>query len=273
LKGSLKIKLDPLKDISKISDSYFIKLESKRFEPTLEVSVSLRNPITGKEYNITSKPVMTVTKTFPPFRGDGVVENVDYPGNKNIEITNNSNGNANRTSNNTNSKSTLEEKSNQKISKDTKDSKNKTPNTTATTNNKPSKPSGDPIDPAEFTAEELNDPDIADNLNSVKVLQFKIDQVQADINKIEGRAPPKLREKLLKFKCRKNVLEQQLGDGISIDDYIVIMNKQLMKDQKLIKYFEQEKKIEQGKKVAERIPILIKEIQEAIDFSKSQKKK
>lgn len=244
----MKIKLDPLKEISKISDTFSFKLEKqKTYDPNLEVSITLRTPISGKEYNIISKPVMTITKTFPPFRGDGVVESVEYPSsNKKITVS--------------------DDVLLKPTQKETKQQKNENP--------RPSKPANkEQIDTSEFSQEELNDPDTPDNLNSVKVLQFKIDQVQSEINKIEGRAPPKLREKLLKFKCRKNFLEQQLGDSISIDDYIVIMNKQLTKDQKLIKYFEQQNNKEQGKKVAERIPILINEIKEAIDFSKTQKKK
>lgn len=127
------------------------------------------------------------------------------------------------------------------------------------------------IDASEFTKEELIDPDIADNLNSVKVLDFKIAKVQKEIDSIEGRAPPKLREKLLKYKVRKNVLEQQLGESMSIESYILLMKKQLDKDKRLVQYFEQNGMNEQGKKVAERMPIMIKEMEEAIDFAKSKK--
>jgi hypothetical protein len=222
--------------------------------------VTIRQPIAGKEYTVTSKAVMTITKTFPPFRGEGAVESHNYPGgDKKPTIDDN--------------EIVTSIKTTQKIETKPKE----TPKQTIQTKQPKPQPKKvvapeDRIDPADFTKEELLDPDHIDNLNSVKVLQFKIDKVQNEINNIEGRAPPKLREKLLKAKCKKNILEQQLGDSISIENYISIMNNQLKKDQKLVKYFEQEGMMEQGKKVAERIPVLIKEIEEAIDFAKAKKR-
>lgn len=208
---------------------------------------------------------MTITKTFPAFRGEGAVESHNYPTeNKKVELSDR--------------EIVSTPKANNKVAKSTQPKPEKTVEKNTSKEKQPQKvrTSTEPkeiIDASEFTKEELLDPDIPDNLNSIKVLEFKIDKVQKEINAIEGRAPQKLREKLIKTKCRKNVLEQQLGDALSIDDYILVMKKQLDKDKRLCLYFEQEKMNEQGRKVAERIPIIMKELEEAIDFSKSQKKR
>lgn len=204
---------------------------------------------------------MTITKTFPPFRGEGAVESHNYPNNNNkITIDDNE------------MQLVTSIKTTQKTEVKPKDPPKQNNNLKPQPQQKKVVATEDKIDGSEFSKEELSDPDHIDNLNSTKVLQFKIDKVQTEINNIEGRAPPKLREKLLKAKCKKNVLEQQLGDSITIENYISIMSNQLKKDQKLVKYFEQEGMMDQGKKVAERIPVLIKEIEEAIDFAKAKKR-
>jgi hypothetical protein len=62
-----------------------------------------------------------------------------------------------------------------------------------------------------------------------------------------------------------------MGDLISPEQYLNILRFQLDHDQKLMKYFEQQKQMEKGKLVAERIPIIISEIEEMINFLKSKK--
>jgi hypothetical protein len=265
LKGTLKIKLDPLKTVSKISDSFTFKLESKRFEPKLDVTIALRNPISGKEYTTVSKTVLTITKTFPPFRGEGAVESHNYPGSdkkvdlsekdmtQSIKPVKKPESNVNKTQQEATKNKASEDKPKQQQSTDLK----------------PNKPK---IDPSIFSQVELDDPDNIDNINTIKVMEFKIEKLQNQINQIEGRAPPKLREKLIKIKCKKNIFEPQLGETISIQDYIILMKTQIEKDRKLALYFEQEKMIDKAKIVAERIPIIIKELEEAMEFAKSSKK-
>jgi uncharacterized protein with LGFP repeats len=58
---------------------------------------------------------------------------------------------------------------------------------------------------SDFNNAEIENPDVLDNLISIQVLNFKIEKVQNEINKIDGRAPPSLREKILKMKVKKNV--------------------------------------------------------------------
>lgn len=266
LKGTVKIKLDQLKAASKISDSFSFKLESGRFEPKLDVTITLRNPISGKEYSTVSKTVLTITKTFPPFRGEGAVESHNYPGSdKKVDISDKEMIQPNKVpAKKPDSNVSKPQKETPKTK--TADDKRKQQSTDA---NKPNRPR---IDPSSFSQLELDDPDHIDNINTIKVMEFKIDKVQKEINAIEGRAPAKLREKLIKLKCKKNIFEQQLGDSISIEDYIILMKTQIERDRKLALFFEQEKMIDKAKIVAERIPYIIKELEEALEFAKSSKK-
>jgi hypothetical protein len=253
LKGTAKIKLDAFKSKSKIHGQYAIELESKRMTPTIEVTLSLRQPILEKEYDVTSTTVLKINKIFPPFKsGEGKVVQHSQPTPAIKEEK--------KQATPVNTKKKEED-----ITGKTKQIASKDKKVETKTEHKAK------IDPSEFTKEELEDPDVQDNMNSVKVLEFKIAKVQKEIDGIEGRAPAKLREKLVKFKVRKNVLESQLGETLSIESYILIMKKQLDKDRKLVQYFEENKMIEQGKKVAERIPLIVKEMEEAISFAKQHK--
>jgi hypothetical protein len=249
-KGICRIKLDPLKSCSQLSGCFSIELESKRFNPTLEVKINLREPIAEKEYTVTSKTVFAITKSYPPFRGDGEGGDFEHPStsgsstSKTVPVQSKPQSTAN-----------VVKKPEVKVQSEPKRSVSNQP----------------PIDASEFTQEELDDPDIQDNLNSLKVLEFKIAQLEEHMKKIEGRPPSKMREKFLKLKCRKNVLSEQLGESVSIESYLLMMKKQLDKDKKLLAYFEQNKMMEQGKKVAERIPLLVKEMDEAISFAKNKK--
>ncbi len=62
-----------------------------------------------------------------------------------------------------------------------------------------------------------------------------------------------------------------MGDQISPEQYLGLIRYQLDHDQKLMKYFEQQKQLEKGKLVGERLPILISEVEELITFLKSKK--
>jgi hypothetical protein len=66
-------------------------------------------------------------------------------------------------------------------------------------------------------------------------------------------------------------MESQLGDGISIDQYIYLLSQQIEHDRKLLKYFESINDKGKSVLVAERIPIMTDELKEAIEFAKSQK--
>lgn len=63
----------------------------------------------------------------------------------------------------------------------------------------------------------------------------------------------------------------QMGEQITIENYLGLVRYQLDHDQKLLKYFEEKKQMEKMKLVAERTPLMIAEIQEIITYMKSKK--
>lgn len=57
-----------------------------------------------------------------------------------------------------------------------------------------------------------------------------------------------------------------MGGEITINMYLGMIRYQLDHDRKLAKYFQDKKEVEKLKLVTERIPILISEIEEAVDY-------
>lgn len=117
------------------------------------------------------------------------------------------------------------------------------------------------IDESLFTIEEIDDPDYIDNMNSLKVMEKKINQMNEQIKKIEGRPPQKLRQKFLQTKVRYNALKEQISENtVTVDNYIVILNKQIEKDKKLSLYFKQHNNDKKFAIVNERILIMLSEL-------------
>lgn len=127
------------------------------------------------------------------------------------------------------------------------------------------------FDPNEFCPEEIEDPDYIENLKSLKVIEMKIKETQAQVDKIEGRAPPKLREKLIKLRVKYKAIESNINEGVlGPEKYITILKLQLDHDRKLLSYLESLKQMGKAKQVSERIPILIREIDDMIKYLKSK---
>jgi len=62
-----------------------------------------------------------------------------------------------------------------------------------------------------------------------------------------------------------------MGADITVNMYLGLLRFQLEHDRKLLKYFQDKKDAERGKLVAERIPILIAEIEEVVDYMTKNK--
>jgi hypothetical protein len=124
------------------------------------------------------------------------------------------------------------------------------------------------IDKNKFKPEELDDPDIIDNLVSVSVLENKDKELDEKIKKIETRIPRPLREKSNRIKVKITFLKNALGDTISPQDYVNIMKNQLEHDKLLYYYFVQKNENEKANIVKHRIQILIKELNETETFIK-----
>jgi hypothetical protein len=58
---------------------------------------------------------------------------------------------------------------------------------------------------------------------------------------------------------------------LTVDRYIAVMKMQLEKDRKLLSYFESKKEMNKAKQVADRMPLILKEMDDAINYAKGQK--
>jgi hypothetical protein len=252
--GECNIKLDSLRNVSTVNTEYEFKGTNETSYGKINVNLKLRSPFANKEYISVSKLVLTITKTFPPFVLEGNSKVDKKPQNVNANNSNNK-----------------EEKKQIKQEKKKDDNKELKPQENKEV--KPQQKKKVEVNENEFKSEELENPDIIDNLVSLKVLEFKIKKCEQESKKIEGRCPPALREKMLKMRVKYKTIESQMSDGIiNVDKYISVLKYQIEHDNKLINYFESKKEIEKGKLVAERIKVMISEMEEAIQYAKTQKR-
>ena len=114
-----------------------------------------------------------------------------------------------------------------------------------------------------FDKEELDDIDGIDYLNSVKVLEFKLKVLEDQISKISGRTPRELLQRKAKISAKIKLMKSQLDSGdVSIKDYISLLADQSVHNRQLFNLFKQEKDLKNAKLVAERLKIMLAEINE-----------
>jgi hypothetical protein len=175
--GNCELKLESLKNSATLSGDFAIlpaEGPDTCFKGAkINVTLLLRTPCVGHEFTTVSKLTFMITKTFPSF------------------------------------KSIAESKS-AEVKKEEPKTKEVKPiqKPQAGDNIKPeAKAKPKPVDfsAEEFKPEELEDPDWIENLVSLKVLEMKMKEVEAQIAKIDGRAPPKIREKFLKMRVKHKV--------------------------------------------------------------------
>lgn len=104
-----------------------------------------------------------------------------------------------------------------------------------------------------FSKEEIDDPDVIDNLVSLQVLEYKIKEY-------DGREDKK--DFVCLMENKKKDIEDNLGGNLSYECYFNIMNKQLSHDTKLYQFFKQCCIDDKSDIVKNRIDILQKEIKE-----------
>ena len=227
--------------------------------PEYFISCKLRTPISEKEYKTISKPILTITKTFPAFIGDVKSEEINFPGTntaisepklKPTIIPNN------------NPKPTIEI-----VKKPTVEIK-KTSNETQP----PVTNSGEPlIKASSFSPMELDDPDNIELINSLKILEYKSKEVDAQIAKIEGRPPQNLRNYKLKLSVKFKMLKENIEEGrLTLEGYLNILVAQYQKDLKLMKYFKQIKNEEKFAIVDLRTKLMKEEIDEGVKLVKKK---
>ena len=242
LKGVCKIEPRGLKNHLELTEKFPIEMEDKKDNgPKLEVSFKLRTPCHEPEYTTETKTVFNITKIFPPFKGENKNEAaITMPVNT-PKVTP------------------------QDLKVNSGAPQKKPPQTTAPQkiatpqqNPQPVK-KGPPIDKSKFSEEELKDPDCIDALNTLEVLEFKHSKYEAIRAKIDGRTPRELMQKIIKIKCKINVLNDSLGDSIGPEDYLTLLKNTYAHDRLLAEYFAQQNDAEKAKLVNERLPLLVKE--------------
>lgn len=230
-----------------------MEIKSGRMTPKFEFEVTLRNPTTEKEFTTIPKQVIRITKAYPEFNKNAEA---------NQEIKSNLSEKRNKANELTDSdvkkipekKVIKKENENQNTSKEAKSS-NSSAQAEAQAQEK--------ILESEFKKEDLEDPNNLDNMMSLKVMEVNIAKMDAEIKKIEGRPPSKLRQKFIGMRCRYNTMKSQIEEGdITLQNYINILENQIVKDKRIANYFKQE-----GDKVklmilVDRIKLMMKELEE-----------
>ena len=253
VKGNMKVELKNLKDSIKIEGNYKMELQSKRASPSIEIKIELRSPFVDKVYETITKEVFTIKKIYPPFNPKAA----EIPGGPTIipkkikkeeikpkeeEI-----------------KPKEEEKPKPKPKEEEEKPKEEKPKET----NK--------VDRSMFTEEELADIDGIDYLNSLKVLEHKLKILEDQIAKISGRTPREIMQKKVKMSCKIKLIKQQLENGdVSPKDYFTLLSQQMVHDRQLFALFKQEKDLKNAKIVAERIKIMMEEMNELKDKIKKK---
>ncbi len=241
--------MDELKTKCEIKSGYDVPIAGETITPKFNLTLSIRSPCSGqKEFIVTKKDVMQIAKAYPEFQLDNLTGEII----KN-EIERRSTINKKNSKRLENSKS-INLVPEQALKKSSFSNENNN-----IINNE------EKIDAAEFTKEELDDPDYIENMNSLLLMDKKIKILDEQIKKIEGRPPQKLRQKFLQIKCRYNTLKEQISDNsLTVDNYIVLLKKQVEKDKRLSLYFKQNEQKDKMLLVADRMKVIIGELDDLI---------
>ena len=258
LKGQFDMEPKGLKDHVEITEEFPINLESGRKEQTAVVTFKVHTPCKEPEYNVETKSFLQVTKIYPPFNLKG--------GNNNqaaikIDVKPNQVSAQDLSVNNTQVGQNIKPTGGKPQAKPQAQRPKAAPGGKPAGVKKPGAPSA-PIDKSQFKEEELNDPDCIDCLNTLQVLQFKQNKYEEIRNKIDGRTPRELMQRIIKIKCKIQSIENSLGDEISPQDYAALLKVTFEHDKKLLEYFKQTGDKEKYMLVNERVPLIVKELEE-----------
>jgi hypothetical protein len=119
------------------------------------------------------------------------------------------------------------------------------------------------IDKSKLTPAELADPYHIDTLNSIAVLNHRVQLINKKIQSIEGRTPKELRDQRVKISTKQKQLENALGDTISVDDYIKVLTNQIAHDKMLYAHFTKEGMKDKAGIVLGKIKLMSDELNEA----------
>ena len=247
-KGEGKIDLGKIKSGAPFKVDCKIEIESKRVEPSISFLISPVMPQGKKYYESVQKEKIKITKIYNAFTGK---QQISLPSNK-------------PQTQNPQPKTVVASNPNPDPNQNQKKATNNTnTNNNTNANNMPK------IDKSKFKPEELEDVDYIDNLNTLKVLEFKIKELEGKIKKIDGRTPKEMLQKKVRMNCKKRQIEEEMGDGtVSPKDYMEMMKVQLEHDQLLSIYMKQNNQEENVKILSVRIALIKKEMEELKQFVK-----
>ena len=274
-KGSGKIDLNRIRHNGKISGEYEIELVSGRIVPKIKFEITPILPEGKKIISTVQKERVEITLIYPPFTGKSEATSIDplaptpktetpkvettpvvEP--KNVVKENKEPPQKNETK--------VPDVKNNEVPPENKKEDN------VENNNEDNKKNNAPklkVDKSMFSEEELEDVDVIENLNSIKVLEFKLKEIEAKIAKIDGRTPREILTKKVKINCKKKIIEQQMGDGtISPKDYMELLQNQLLHDKALATYLKEVNENDKAKVVLGRVLLLNQEIDELSKFMK-----
>ena len=264
VKGNIQVDLKNLKDSIKLQGNYKMELQSKRANPSIEISIDLRTPFVDKQYETITKDVFTIKKIYPPFNPKAA----ELPGGPTIIPKNVP-------------KKEVKIEQKQEIKKEEPEDENEEPeekNEIKEEKNeikeekkveKIEKKEGQNVDRSMFTQEELADIDGVDYLNSLKVLEHKLKILEDQISKISGRTPKEMLQKKVKMNVKIKLLKQKMEEGeVTPKDYFALIAKQIVHDRQLFNLFKQEKDLKNAKIVAERIKLMMEEMNELKELIK-----
>ena len=256
LKGQFEMEPKELKSQLEVTKDWPITLDDGKTDKTANVTFKVHSPCKEPVYEIETKTVLQVTKIYMPFNLKGnntqaaISMNIQSPQINPQDLASNNNISQ--------SKPTAGGKQPAKTHQAQK------PKPTA--GGKPGaggkKPSGAPIDKSQFKEEELKDPDCLDSLNTLSVLKFKQNKYEEIRNKIDGRTPRELMQRIIKIKCKYQTLEESLGEEITPQDYLTLLKVTFEHDKKLADYFKQIGDKDKFILVNERLPLIFKETEE-----------
>ena len=243
-KGDAKISLSNLRKGASTKFDCKFEIESKRIEPIITFIITPIFPHGKIYYEPVTKEVIKITKIYPAFTG----KSQSTPQNQKSNIPS-------------------------RPPAAPQGPQNPAPPKTNNNNNAvppPVKPQNEIIiDKSKFKPEELVDVDIIDNLNSLKVLDYKLKEIEIKIKKIDGRTPKEILQKKVKMKFKKKQLEDGMADGsISPKDYMEFLRIQLEHDQLLAAYMRQNHQEDKMKTVMGRIVLIKQEMEELKKYMK-----
>ena len=254
-KGWFEMDPKELKTQSEFSRSFPINLDSGRKDQVVEVTFKVRTPCKEPEFITELVPHFQVTKIYPPFSLKG---NTQTAIKIDVQPTNVTSQDLNITK--VNVKKPVQKKPVTKPSPQAP-KQNRPPAGGKPAAGGPKKPSA-PVDKSQFTEEELKDPDCIACLNTLMVLKFKQEKYEEIRNKIDGRTPRELMQRIIKIKCKYQSIENSLGDEISPQDYSTLLKATFEHDKKLLEYFKQIGDKDKFQLVNERLPLIMKETEE-----------